>query len=335
MILQSRKDSTMKSEKQAIKTISLDEVKDFQSFFGSFDEHLKILEKMLSVTIAAHGSKVTISGSKDNISYVERILKTLESLSSDGFELSRNEFHTAIQNIRDINSSDDLKGLFLSGAVVSTLNRKVFPKTPMQKKYLDAISSKDLVFSIGPAGTGKTYLAVAMAVSYLLSKKVSRIILARPAVEAGESLGFLPGDMYEKINPYLRPLYDALYDLLDIDRANRLVEKGIIEIAPIAFMRGRTLNDSFIIMDEAQNSTAEQMKMFLTRLGFNTKTVVTGDISQIDLKVGKTSGLVQVQNILRGVNGIEFIYLSPRDVVRCQLVRDIVEAYDRFQNEQQ
>lgn len=331
----SGKDTVMKPEGHVEKTINLEGVKDFQTFFGCFDEHLKILEKTFSVSIAAHGSDMIITGAKDNIAYVERILKTLESLSREGFELSRNELNTAIQNIRDINNSNDLKGLFLAGSVIPTLNRKVFPKTPMQKKYLDAIAAKDLVFSIGPAGTGKTYLAVAMAVSYLLSKKVSRIILARPAVEAGESLGFLPGDMYEKVNPYLRPLYDALYDLLDIDRANRLVEKGIIEIAPIAFMRGRTLNDSFIIMDEAQNSTAEQMKMFLTRLGFNTKTVVTGDISQIDLKMGKTSGLVQVQSILKGVNGVEFIYLSPRDVVRCQLVRDIVEAYDRFQDERQ
>lgn len=323
----------MESDKHLVKTITLDKVKDFQAFFGCFDDHLKILEKTFSVTVAAHGSEVTITGAKENVSNAEQVLKSLESVSSEGYEVSRTEFQTAIQNIRDANSISELKTLFLSGAALSTLKRKVFPKTPMQKRYLDAMAMKDLVFSIGPAGTGKTYLAVAMAVSYLLAKKVSRIILARPAVEAGESLGFLPGDMYEKINPYLRPLYDALYDLLEIERANRLVEKGIIEIAPIAFMRGRTLNDSFIIMDEAQNSTAEQMKMFLTRLGFNTKTVVTGDISQIDLKGGKISGLVQVQSILKGISGVEFIYLTHKDVVRCQLVRDIVEAYDKFQND--
>jgi len=187
----------------------------------------------------------------------------------------------------------------------------------------------DLVFGIGPAGTGKTYLAVAMAVTYLLKKKVSRIILARPAVEAGESLGFLPGDMYEKINPYLRPLYDALYDMLDVERANRMVERGVIEIAPIAYMRGRTLNDSFIILDEAQNTTEQQMKMFLTRLGFNAKTVVTGDITQIDLRGDRKSGLVTVQRILKGINGIDFVYLQKDDVIRCQLVRDIVDAYEQ------
>jgi phosphate starvation-inducible protein PhoH and related proteins len=323
----------IESEKHLFRSITLDQVKDYQAFFGCFDEHLKILEKTFSVSIAAHGSKVTITGTKENVCNAEQVLKSLESVSSEGYEISRNEFQTAIQNVRDASSLSEVKNLFLSGTIISTPKRKVFPKTPMQKRYLDAMAMKDLVFSIGPAGTGKTYLAVAMAVSYLLAKKVSRIILARPAVEAGESLGFLPGDMYEKINPYLRPLYDALYDLLEIERANRLVEKGVIEIAPIAFMRGRTLNDSFIIMDEAQNSTAEQMKMFLTRLGFNTKTVVTGDISQIDLKSGKISGLVQVQNILKGVNGVEFIYLTHRDVVRCQLVRDIVEAYDKFQTE--
>jgi phosphate starvation-inducible protein PhoH and related proteins len=305
-------------------------VSDLQEFYGVFDEHLKILENTFAIKVTALGPRIVLSGPEQSVRLAENVLKSLESLSSEGYEITRKEFQTAVQNVCDENDPDDIKNLFVAGSAVVTPKKRIYPKTPMQKKYLDAISDNTLVFSIGPAGTGKTYLAVAMAVANLIKKKVERIILARPAVEAGETLGFLPGDMYEKVNPYLRPLYDALYDLLDVERANRLVQKGIIEIAPIAFMRGRTLNDSFIIMDEAQNSTPEQMKMFLTRLGFNTKTVVTGDISQIDLKPGKISGLVQIQNILTGIRNIKFIYLSHRDVVRCQLVRDIVEAYDAF-----
>ncbi|MDP2168419.1 MAG: PhoH family protein [Thermodesulfovibrionales bacterium] len=205
------------------------------------------------------------------------------------------------------------------------------PKTEMQGHYIDAIRQHDITIGIGPAGTGKTYLAMAMAVSALLKKEVSRLVLARPAVEAGEKLGFLPGDMYEKINPYLRPLYDALYDMMDAERALRLIEQGIIEIAPLAFMRGRTLNDSFIILDEAQNTTPEQMKMYLTRLGFNSKTVITGDITQIDLPQGRVSGLVEAEKILAGIEGIKLIYFSERDVVRHRLVQEIIKAYDRHE----
>ena len=206
------------------------------------------------------------------------------------------------------------------------------PKTVNQRRYLDAIDANDIVFGVGPAGTGKTYLAMAQAVAYLVNKKVSRIILARPAVEAGEKLGFLPGDLQEKVNPYLRPLYDALFDMMDMERANRMIERGDIEIAPLAFMRGRTLNDSFVILDEAQNATAEQMKMFLTRLGFHSKVVVTGDITQIDLPSERMSGLVEVKEILRDVQGIGFVYFDEKDVVRHRLVQDIVKAYDRHQS---
>jgi phosphate starvation-inducible PhoH-like protein len=216
-----------------------------------------------------------------------------------------------------------------SQATIVTKKRFVGPKSPNQKTYIDAIEQHDIVITIGPAGTGKTYLAMAMAVSALMKKEVSRIVLARPAVEAGEKLGFLPGDMYEKVNPYLRPLYDALFDMMDMERANRLIERGDIEIAPLAFMRGRTLNDSFVILDEAQNATAEQMKMFLTRMGFHSKVVVTGDITQIDLPNDRVSGLIEVKEILHGIDGIEFIYFDERDVVRHRLVQDIIKAYDR------
>jgi phosphate starvation-inducible PhoH-like protein len=227
-------------------------------------------------------------------------------------------------------ASVDLRDHFLKGSLTSAGKRRVAPKSVMQRRYLDAIEQHDIVFGIGPAGTGKTYLAMAQAVSFLLAKKVSRIILARPAVEAGEKLGFLPGDLQEKVNPYLRPLYDALYDMLDVERVGRYIERGTIEIAPIAFMRGRTLNDSFVILDEAQNTTTEQMKMFLTRLGFGAKAVITGDITQIDLPSGRTSGLVEAIRVVGGIEGIAFVRFDERDVVRHKLVREIVMAYDAY-----
>lgn len=224
-----------------------------------------------------------------------------------------------------------LKDLFLDHIPVASKRRFIIPKTTTQKAYIDAIRKYDIVIGIGPAGTGKTYLAMAMAISAFLKKQVSRIVLARPAIEAGEKLGFLPGDMYEKVNPYLRPLYDALYDMMEAEKASRLIEKGVIEIAPLAFMRGRTLNDSFIILDEAQNTTSEQMKMYLTRLGFNSKTVITGDITQIDLPQGRNSGLVEIVDILEGVRGISFVYFSEKDVVRHKLVQEIIKAYDKHE----
>jgi phosphate starvation-inducible PhoH-like protein len=225
-----------------------------------------------------------------------------------------------------------LSDYFQRGAARTSGKKQVMPKSVNQRRYLDAIEQHDIVFGIGPAGTGKTYLAMAQAVSYLLAKRVSRIILARPAVEAGEKLGFLPGDLQEKVNPYLRPLYDALYDMMDIERADRLLERGTIEVAPIAFMRGRTLNDAFVILDEAQNTTSEQMKMFLTRLGFGSKAVITGDITQIDLPAGRVSGLVEAMKVVGGIEGISFVYFDDRDVVRHKLVQQIVKAYDAFSN---
>jgi phosphate starvation-inducible PhoH-like protein len=224
-----------------------------------------------------------------------------------------------------------VKDLFLNNIPVSSKKRFIIPKTETQRQYIEAIRNHDIVIGIGPAGTGKTYLAMAMAINAFLKKQVSRIVLARPAVEAGEKLGFLPGDLYEKVNPYLRPLYDALFDMMEAEKAGKLVDRGIIEIAPLAFMRGRTLNDSFIILDEAQNTTAEQMKMYLTRLGFNSKTVITGDITQIDLPHGKASGLIEVEKILSGIEGIKFVYFSEKDVVRHKLVQEIVRAYERYE----
>jgi phosphate starvation-inducible PhoH-like protein len=229
----------------------------------------------------------------------------------------------------------ELADYFLRGASRATGKRQVMPKSVNQRKYLDAIDKYDIVFGIGPAGTGKTYLAMAQAVTYLLSKRISRIILARPAVEAGEKLGFLPGDLQEKVNPYLRPLYDALYDMLELERVERLIERGTIEVAPIAFMRGRTLNDAFVILDEAQNTTSEQMKMFLTRLGFGSKAVVTGDITQIDLPTGRPSGLVEAMKVVGDIDGIEFVYFDERDVVRHQLVQQIVKAYESYSGPRQ
>ncbi len=228
-----------------------------------------------------------------------------------------------------------LRDLFLNNIPVSSKKRFVIPKTETQRRYIEAIKNFDIVISIGPAGTGKTYLAMAMAISALLKKQISRIILARPAIEAGEKLGFLPGDIYDKVNPYLRPLYDALFDMMEAEKASKLVERGIIEIAPLAFMRGRTLNDSFIILDEAQNTTSEQMKMYLTRLGFNSKTVITGDVTQIDLPSGKTSGLIEAEKLLSGIEGIKFIYFSERDVVRHRLVQEIIKAYERYEKRNQ
>jgi phosphate starvation-inducible PhoH-like protein len=247
----------------------------------------------------------------------------------EGYKLSNADVKTASDLIAQ-DQSIDLREHFLKGSLTPAGKRRVAPKTINQRRYLEAIDATDIVFGIGPAGTGKTYLAMAQAVAFLAAKKVSRIILARPAVEAGEKLGFLPGDLQEKVNPYLRPLYDALYDMLDIDRVARYIERGTIEIAPIAFMRGRTLNDSFVILDEAQNTTSEQMKMFLTRLGFGSKAVITGDITQIDLPSGKTSGLVEAMKVVSKIDGISFVYFDERDVVRHKLIQEIVKAYERF-----
>jgi phosphate starvation-inducible protein PhoH and related proteins len=317
------------SSKEFKSGVYLSKIKDINEFYGTYSDHLKILERACNISLSGQGRDIYLCGHKDDVMVASRVLSGLENMVSEGFLLEPDEFQKAIRAAQSQEDFHDMRDMLLTSSILTTKNKKIYPKTPTQKRYIDAIQTDDLIFGIGPAGTGKTYLAVAMALTYLLAKKVSRIILARPAVEAGESLGFLPGDMYQKVNPYLRPLYDALYDMLEVDRANRMVERGVIEVAPIAYMRGRTLNDSFIIMDEAQNTTPEQMKMFLTRLGFNAKAVITGDITQIDLPTNKKSGLVQVQGILKNVPSVQFIYFTKVDVVRCKLVQNIVKAYEQ------
>ncbi|MEK7336952.1 MAG: PhoH family protein, partial [Nitrospirota bacterium] len=299
--------------------------------FGHHDRHLKLIEDDLGVRLSARGEEVTLDGLPDATRQAERILFELANLTNEGLVLQADDVTHALTALRQTPDAS-IKEVLTNATTIVTKKRFVGPKSPTQKSYIEAIEKHDIVIAIGPAGTGKTYLAMAMAVSALMKKEVSRIILARPAVEAGEKLGFLPGDMYAKVNPYLRPLYDALFDMMDMERANRMIERGDIEIAPLAFMRGRTLNDSFVILDEAQNATAEQMKMFLTRLGFHSKVVVTGDITQIDLPSERVSGLIEVKEILRDIEGIAFVYFDEKDVVRHRLVQDIVKAYDRHQS---
>ena len=302
-----------------------------ETLYGAHDGNLKHIEALLNVEIRTQGDELIVEGDKSAEQRVERIFDQLSSMIAQGYELKNGDVKTAAQLIID-DPSVNLSDYFIREGQKQPegTRRRVNPKSTNQRRYLDAIERFDIVFGVGPAGTGKTYLAMAQAVSYLLAKKVTRIILARPAVEAGEKLGFLPGDLQEKVNPYLRPLYDALYDMMDTERATRLVERGTIEVAPIAFMRGRTLNDAFVILDEAQNTTAEQMKMFLTRLGFGSKAVVTGDITQIDLPNPRASGLVEALRIVKDIEGIGFIYFDERDVVRHKLVQQIVKAYDAF-----
>jgi phosphate starvation-inducible PhoH-like protein len=302
-----------------------------ETLFGTYDENLKHLESRFNVRIKTQGHELLVDGDSPSVDKVDRVVGQLASLMRDGFKLSNADVKTASDLVAQ-DTTVDLRDHFLKGSVTPAGKRRILPKSINQRQYLDAIDQHDIVFGIGPAGTGKTYLAMAQAVSFLVAKKVSRIILARPAVEAGEKLGFLPGDLQEKVNPYLRPLYDALYDMLDAERVARYIERGTIEIAPIAFMRGRTLNDSFVILDEAQNTTTEQMKMFLTRLGFGAKAVVTGDITQIDLPAGRTSGLVEAMKVVGSIEGISFVYFDDRDVVRHKLVQQIVKAYEKFTN---
>jgi len=302
-----------------------------ETLFGSYDEHLKRLEALFDVRIRTQGHDLLIDGDPPGPERVERVVGQLSGLMREGFKLSNADVKIAAELVAQ-NQDVDLRDHFLKGSIAAGGKRRVAPKSINQRKYLEAIDNFDIVFGVGPAGTGKTYLAMAQAVSFLIAKKVSRIILARPAVEAGEKLGFLPGDLQEKVNPYLRPLYDALYDMLDVERVGRYLERGVIEIAPIAFMRGRTLNDSFVILDEAQNTTSEQMKMFLTRLGFGSKAVVTGDVTQIDLPPGRPSGLIEALKVVRAVDGIAFVEFDERDVVRHKLVQQIVKAYEAYGN---
>ena len=313
-----------------MKKISVPE-QDTLALFGIHDENLKSIEKSLDVKIVSRGSELQVEGDPARVAAVESIFQQFSALVEEGHKITAGDLRVALRLVRqDPNVS--LRDFFVKSIIRSSNNKIVMPRSSNQLRYIKAIQGNDIVVGIGPAGTGKTYLAVAMALAAFKEKTVNRIILARPAVEAGENLGFLPGDIQEKVNPYLRPLYDALYDLMDAEKVVRLIERGSIEIAPIAFMRGRTLNDSFIIMDEAQNTTSEQMKMFLTRIGFGSKAVVTGDITQIDLPRGKVSGLVESIDVLSDVSGIVYVYLDETDVIRHRLVQSIIRAYDRHQN---
>jgi phosphate starvation-inducible protein PhoH and related proteins len=298
------------------------------ALFGVQDQNIKYLETLLDVSIGARGNELLIDGDPRDIQTVEQILTEFGELFDEGQHFTDKELKDAFKQIAE-DRAYSLKDYFLKARFNPAGKKQVAPKTANQRKYLDAIAHNDLVFGIGVAGTGKSYLAVAMAVDALFKKQVSRIILTRPAVEAGERLGFLPGDLQEKVDPYLRPLYDALFDLVDSERVTKMLEKRIIEIAPLAFMRGRTLADAFIILDEAQNTTSEQMKMFLTRIGFGSKAVVTGDKTQIDLPRGQKSGLREAEEVLKDIDMIEFVYFGEKDVVRHKLVQMIVQAYDK------
>jgi phosphate starvation-inducible PhoH-like protein len=314
---------------ETTKQLAFHDANAFKTLLGGEDRNLRLIEKLEPIRIAARGDKITLSGEPDSVDLVENLLGQLYHLIQKGFPVYSTDVGFA-HRILSENRSMRLEEIFLDKVYISSKKRVITPKSIAQKQYIDAIRKHDMVFGIGPAGTGKTYLAMAMAVSYLMDRRVNRIVLTRPAVEAGEKLGFLPGDLVEKVNPYLRPVYDALYDMMEFDKAQALIEKGIIEVAPLAFMRGRTLNDSFIILDEAQNTTSEQMKMFVTRLGWGSRAVVTGDVTQIDLPAGKISGLVEVEEILKNTEGIRFVYFSEIDVVRHPLVSDIIKAYNHL-----
>jgi phosphate starvation-inducible protein PhoH and related proteins len=308
---------------------------NLEPLFGTRDENLRLMEDALRVRIDLQSDAVQVEGPEESVARVERIFQDFEALRKQGIVLQNGELNGMLRLVT-ADSSISLKSLAESGKQRSAgIKRMVQPRSLNQRRYVESIEQADMVFGIGPAGTGKTYLAVAMAASALLAKKVNRIVLVRPAVEAGERLGFLPGTLQEKVDPYLRPLYDALYDLIDPERVDKMLERNVIEVAPLAFMRGRTLNDAFIIMDEAQNTTSEQMKMFLTRMGNNAKAVITGDITQIDLPNPRKSGLVEAMNVLEGVEGIRFVRFEDGDVVRHHLVQQIIRAYEGFGRQQQ
>ncbi|HJQ41278.1 MAG TPA: PhoH family protein [Thermoanaerobaculia bacterium] len=320
----------MAEQKSSIE-LTLDE-QQTHTLFGHHDENLRTIEDAFEVKISSRGNEMFVSGKPQNIAAVQKLLGEFQQLIAQGYPMKKSDVQTGVRVVRD-KPETNLIEFFTDDAVGQSIRRIVTPRNVAQKGYLQAIQDEDIVFGVGPAGTGKTYLAVAAAAAALQDKQMKRIILCRPAVEAGERLGFLPGDIAEKVNPYLRPLYDSLYDIIGFEKVEKLMERSIIEIAPLAFMRGRTLNDSFIILDEAQNTTPEQMKMFLTRLGFGSKAVVTGDVTQVDLPDGKKSGLREVRRILEGVEGLKFFDFSDRDVVRHPLVAKIVTAYDRNDRE--
>jgi phosphate starvation-inducible PhoH-like protein len=311
--------------------LSVQITRGIESLFGTRDENIRVLENALRVRTSLMNDSLEIEGEEPSVIRAASILEDYVALVKEGQTFSNGDLNGYLRVVTE-DAEVTLRSLVHSGRQRNFGKKALAPKTVNQRRYVEAIERHDLVFGVGPAGTGKTYLAVAMAVSALLNKRVSRIVLTRPAVEAGERLGFLPGNLQEKVDPYLRPLYDALYDMLEADKVEKLLERSVIEVAPIAFMRGRTLNDSFIILDEAQNSSAEQMKMVLTRQGFSSKMVVTGDLTQIDLPSGKRSGLTDAVEVLRGVEGISFVYFDDRDVVRHSLVQKIVKAYERYQD---
>ncbi len=311
-----------------MKTITLQNPARARDLFGHHNNNLDKICKAFNVQINTRGNSILIKGELKDQDLTEKLIQELYALLEQNISFSEEDMDAAINTIKNNNNSQ-LKDLFLTTVCKTVRNKPITPRNPSQQKYVAALKSNDILFSIGPAGTGKTYLAMAMAVAALSKGDVKRIILTRPAVEAGETLGFLPGDLAQKINPYLRPLYDALYDMMDFEKVQALIEQEIIEIAPIAFMRGRTLNDAFVILDEAQNTTSEQMKMFLTRIGYGTKAIITGDITQIDLPRGKKSGLVETETLLKGIKGIDFIYFSKKDVVRHKLVSNIIDAYEK------
>src|SRR5438445_12774183 len=307
----------------------IDITPNIETLFGTRDENLHVLEDGLNIGIDLRSDSIELEGAARDVARAEQVFFDYDHLQRSGFTFNNGDLKSMLRVLM-ADPKTTPRGLAEAGRQRSLGRRTVQPKSVNQRRYLEAIEKHDMVFGIGPAGTGKTYLAVSMAVRALLEKTISRIVLTRPAVEAGERLGFLPGTLQEKIDPYLKPLYDALYEMLDVERVDRNLERGIIDIAPIAFMRGRTLNDSFVILDEAQNTTQEQMKMFLTRIGYNSKAVITGDITKIDLPVGKLSGLIEARNVISGVEGVCFIHFNERDVVRHPLVQRIVRAYEAY-----
>lgn len=311
------------------KSVQIDNFQYMMELFGNFDENVKMIEDSLKVDIIARGNEVKIKGGEERVKLAERLINNLIGMLQKGEQLDAQSISYAIGLVM-AGHEEKIKDLGSEVICLTHRGKQIRSKTLGQKNYIEAMKKCDIVFSIGPAGTGKTYLAIAMAVNAMRNREVSRIILTRPAVEAGEKLGFLPGDLQDKVDPYLRPLYDALYDILGGETYMKYRERGVIEVAPLAYMRGRTLDDSFIILDEAQNTTPEQMKMFLTRMGFGSKIVVTGDITQIDLPTGKNSGLVEATKILKGIKGLDIVYLSEKDVVRHHMVQKIVLAYDRY-----